>query len=137
MLKQRAHDEYGLEINPGPFETDSRPALIATKFAEAQGKGNEFHDAVMRAYWQDARPIDDKAILQEIAAQVGLSTDDFAAVFNNQSYIDAVEEDIDLAQKYGLDAVPALVFADKYLVSGAQPYPILKQVIERIEAENA
>jgi predicted DsbA family dithiol-disulfide isomerase len=36
---------------------------------------------------------------------------------------------------YGLDGVPALVFADKYLVSGAQPYNVLKQVVEKVQAE--
>jgi predicted DsbA family dithiol-disulfide isomerase len=46
-----------------------------------------------------------------------------------------VSADSRLAREYRLDAVPALVFAEKYLVVGAQPYDILKQVIEKIQEE--
>jgi predicted DsbA family dithiol-disulfide isomerase len=31
--------------------------------------------------------------------------------------------------------VPALVFANKYLVTGAQPYEVLVQVVEQIQDE--
>jgi predicted DsbA family dithiol-disulfide isomerase len=47
-----------------------------------------------------------------------------------------VSADIDLARQYRLDGVPALVFAEKYLVMGAQPYNVLKQVVERVQAES-
>jgi predicted DsbA family dithiol-disulfide isomerase len=137
MLAQRAREQYGVEINPGPFNTDSRPALIAEKFAESQGKGNAFHEAVMHAYWQEARTIDDPQVLQEIARNTGLTTDNLDAVLQDRQYEDAVNADIMQAREYGLDAVPALVFADKYLVSGAQPYEVLKRVIEKIQEEEA
>jgi predicted DsbA family dithiol-disulfide isomerase len=137
MLAQRAREQYGVEINPGPFDTNSRPALIAEKFAEAQGKGNAFHDAVMHAYWQEARAIDDQQVLQEIANSIGLTTDNLSAILQAPQYEAAVNADIMQAQEYGLDAVPALVFADKYLVSGAQPYEVLKRVIEKVQEEEA
>ena len=41
-----------------------------------------------------------------------------------------------MAHAYGLTSVPALIFADHYLIMGAQPYQVLKQVVERgIEEE--
>ncbi len=75
LFQKRAHEQYGLDIDAGPFGIDSRPALIAEKYAESQGKGEAFHKAVMKAYWQQARSIDDKAVLTEIAEQVGLNTE--------------------------------------------------------------
>ena len=135
-LERRAREEYGLELNIGPFGIDSRPALIADKYAEAQGKGAEFHKAVNHAYWQEARSIADSAVLQAIAEQVGLNVENFDEVLKDTEYDDAVSADIDLAREYGLSAVPALVFAGKYLVMGAQPYATLKQIAEKILAEN-
>lgn len=135
MLQKRAREQYGLELNAGPFGIDSRPALAAEKFAQAQGKGNQFHEAAMHAYWQQARSIDDQEVLKEIAASVGLKTDDFAEVLANPEYKEAVNADIELAREYGLDAVPALIFAEKYLVSGAQPYDLLKRVVEKVQEE--
>jgi predicted DsbA family dithiol-disulfide isomerase len=135
MLAKRAREQYGLDLNVGPFGIDSRPALIAEKYAEAQGRGATFHKAVMQAYWQQARSIDDKAVLKEIVEQVGLSNENFDDVLANPAYDAAVSADVDLAREYGLTGVPALVFADRYLVVGAQPYEVLKQVAEKILEE--
>jgi predicted DsbA family dithiol-disulfide isomerase len=135
LFQKRAREQYGLEINAGPFGIDSRPALIADKYAESQGKGKVFHDAVMQAYWQQARSIDDMALLKEIAGQVGLSSENFDEALANPVFDAQVSADIDLAREYGLTGVPALVFEDQYLVVGAQPYPVLKQVVEKILAE--
>jgi len=135
MFDKRAREQYGLEINSGPFGINSRPALVADKYAESQGKGKAFHEAVMDAYWQQARSIDDKDVLKEIAEHVGLNTENFEAVLKDPTYDAEVSLDIELARDYRLDAVPALVFAEKYLVMGAQPYDTLKQVIEKIQEE--
>jgi len=135
MLQKRAREQYGLEINVGPPGIDSRPALIAEKYAESQGKGEAFHKAVMQAYWQQARSIDDPVVLKEIAEQVGLNTENFDAVLTSPIFEAAVSADIDLAHEYGLTGVPALIFADRYLVMGAQPYEVLKQVVEKILEE--
>jgi len=137
LLQKRAHEEYGLEINQGPSGINSRPALIADKYAESQGKGKAFHKAVMDAYWQRARSIDDKNVLKEVAESVGLNTENFDAVLADPAVDAEVAADVELAHAYRLDGVPALVFADKYLVSGAQPYDILKQVVEKVQAEAA
>jgi predicted DsbA family dithiol-disulfide isomerase len=135
MFEKRAREQYGLEVHAGPFGIDSRPALIADKYAESQGKGKAFHDAVMDAYWQHARSIDDKNILKEIAEDVGLNTENFDAVLADPVYEVEVIADIDQAHEYGLDAVPALVFDNRYLVVGAQPYDVLRQVVEKIQEE--
>ena len=137
MLVKRAREQYGLEINAGPFGIDSRPALIADKFAESQGKGEAYHKAVMEAYWQQARSIDDKHVLKEIAENVGLNTEKFEAVLADPTYRAQVSADIDMAHEYRLNGVPALVFADKYLVMGAQPYDTLKQVVEKVQEEES
>ncbi len=135
MFEKRAREQYGLEINAGPFGIDSRPALIADKYAESQGKSEAFHKAVMEAYWQQASSIDNPNVLKEIAENVGLNTENFEAVLADPTYDAEVSADIDLAREYRLDGVPALVFADKYLVMGAQPYDALKQVVEKVQEE--
>ena len=134
-LKKRAYDEYGLELHVGPFGINSRPALILEKYAQGQGKGVEFHAAVMKAYWLEARSIDDPAVLKEIAEQVGLDTTNFDDILTNPVYDEAVSADVALAHEYGMSGVPALVFANKYLVMGAQPYEMLKRVVDKVVEE--
>jgi predicted DsbA family dithiol-disulfide isomerase len=136
LFQKRAREQYGLEVNSGPVGINSRPALVAEKYAESQGKGEAFHQAVMHAYWQQARSIDDQDVLKEVAASVDLNTDNFASLLENPQFNAEVDNDIALANAYGLDGVPALVFNNKYLVVGAQPYDVLKRVVERVQNES-
>jgi predicted DsbA family dithiol-disulfide isomerase len=134
-MEAMARDRYGLEINSGPFGINSRPALVGAKFAEAQGVGAAFHDAVFRAYWQDAKNIEDLDVLAELATAVGLNRDQFLAALNDPTYQQAMLADVQQAFQYGLSGVPALVYNNKYLVSGAQPYELLVQVAEKAAEE--
>ncbi len=122
-------------MNPGPFGFDSRPSLIGAKFAEAQGKGPVYHAAIMQSYWQEAKAIDDTEALVEIGVFVGLDEDDFRAALDDPNYRDAVNADIEQAHDYGIHGVPGMVFGNKYLISGAQPYEVLTQAIEQILEE--
>ena len=135
-MEAMARERYGLEINAGPFGIDSRPALVGAKFAEAQGVGEAFHDAVFRAYWQEAKNIEDREVLAELATAVGMNRDQFVAALDDPECQQWMLADVQQAFQYGLSGVPALVFNSKYLVSGAQPYELLAQVAEKVAADN-
>lgn len=130
-----ARERYGLEIDNGPFGIDSRPALIGAKYAESQGMGAAYHEAVFRAYWQQAQDISNLDVLAQIAESVGLERPLFLDALTNSQYAQQVRTDIEQAFQYGLSGVPALVFDMKYLVVGAQPYEMLSQVTEKALAE--
>ena len=132
QLYARAKNDYGEEMNAGPFGIDTRPALIGAKFAEAQGLGPAYHAALMDAYWRKARNIEDRGVLAELAAGIGLNPDEFAAALFDPALDAAVSQDIAQAQAYGLTGVPALVFNNKYLIPGAQPYAALARAVEQI-----
>lgn len=135
QLYARAREEYGLELNVGPFGINSRPALIGAKFAEAHGKGDAYNKAVFRAYWQDAKNIGDTAVLGDIAEAVGLERHTFLTALDDATYQQAMFDEVNQAHTYGLHSVPALVYNNKYLVSGAQPYEVLSQVAEQVADE--
>lgn len=132
-----ARERYNRMMNPGPFGINSRLALAGEKVAERLGGGAAFHDAVMSAYWSEARDISDRAVLSDCAAQAGLERSAFLAALDDPAYDRMVQADVDLARAYGLNGVPAMVFNDKYLVSGAQPADVLRQVVDRIVQETA
>jgi predicted DsbA family dithiol-disulfide isomerase len=130
-----ARERYNREINQGPFGIDSRPALVGAKYAESQGVGNAYHEALMRAYWQEARDIGDRAVLADIAETLGLGREEYLAALDDPTYDAEVQADIDTAHAYGLNGVPALVFDNRYVVSGAQPADVLRRVVGQIAAE--
>ena len=130
-----AREQYGLELNPGPFGFDSRPALVGAKFAERRDAGPAYHAAVMKAHWLEARRIDDAAQLAELAESIGLEREAFLAALTDPALVAEVQADIEQAQAYRLNSVPAMVFVDRYLVSGAQPYAVLAEVVDEIQRE--
>jgi len=132
-----AKEQYGLDLNQGPWGIDSRPALIGAKYAEAQGMGPAYHDGVLHAYWHEAKNIAESEVLVAIAEAAGLEKEAFLAALADPSWEEAVLNDVAMAHSYGINGVPALVFQDKYLVSGAQPYAVLTQVVEQIQKEEA
>ena len=132
-----AKEQYGLDLNQGPWGIDSRPALAGAKYAEAQGVGPAYHDGVLHAYWHEAKNIAETAVLVEIAEAAGLEREAFLAALQDPQWEQAVLGDVATAHSYGINGVPALVFQNKYLVSGAQPYDVLTQVVDQIRAEEA
>lgn len=130
-----AKETYGLDLHQGPFGIDSRPALVGAKVAEAQGVGPAYHRAVMEAYWQAGKNIEDRTVLAGLAEEVGLARDEFLAALDDPAYDQQVQADIDMARQYGLNGVPAIIFDMRYLISGAQPYPVLVEAVEQIMAE--
>lgn len=134
QMEAMALERYGIKMVHGPLGVDSRAAHIGMKYAEEQGVGKAYHDAMFRAYWQDARAIDQQEVLLDVAESVGLERDAFAAALETPAYLHQVLADITQAQAMGLQGVPAMIFAGKYLVSGAQPYEVLNKVVSDVEA---
>lgn len=134
QLDALAQERYGIKLTHGPLGIDSRAAHIGMKYAEEQGVGKAYHDAMFRAYWQDGHAIDQQDVLLDIAQSVGLEHEAFAKALETPAYLHQVLADITQAQAMGLQGVPAMIFAGKYLVSGAQPYDVLDKVVGDVGA---
>jgi len=133
QFKAIAKSQYDIDIEQGPFGINSRPALIGMKYAEQNGKGEDYHTRVFEAYFQDALNIEDINVLRNIVTDLGLDADAFEASLTDTALDDAVSSDVQTAHEYGITGVPAMVFMDKYLLSGAQPYEELVRIVDQIK----
>lgn len=132
QFEAMAKAQYGIEINSGKFGINSRPALVGAKYAEKHGKGDAYHAAMFRAYWQEAQDISDAAVMAQVAHSVGLDESAFLASLDDSALENEVNQDILQAQMFQISGVPALVFINKYLIPGAQPYDELVRVVDYI-----
>lgn len=133
-------ENFGVEINYGKWGINSRPSLVGHKFALEQNKGDDYHEAMLETYWLEGLSIEDPQVLADVAGKVGLDVSSFIEALENPVFEQQVTADVTQAQMSGIQAVPALVFNEKYLLSGAHPYESLVQMLERIqeiEAEEA
>lgn len=126
-LKREA-DKLGLPFGERTKTYNSRLAQELGKWAEANGKGDAFHDAVFRAYFVDGRNIGKPAVLTEIAEGLGLPAEEARDVLENRRFRPAVDSDWALARTLGITAVPTFVFGGSFLV-GAQPYEKLERLM--------
>ena len=136
-VQQIARERFGLELKrmDGPQPHPTRLAHIGARFATAQGQGEAYHRAVFRAHWQELRDISKVETLVEIASAIGLDEAAFRAALEDPDYRAEVETDEYWAWQQNLSGVPAFIFAEHYLVSGAQPVEVLQEVVDKCVQE--
>jgi len=126
-LRAQMREEFGLDIERGPLETQTFVTHHAMKHAERSGRGAEFHDAVLRAYWLRGEDIGDNEILRGLGGPLGLSFDDDVLAGTEAATAEAVRTDLGQATAYNIHGVPAFIFGNRYFVSGAQPLELLER----------
>lgn len=129
--------ERGMTLRLPPVQPRSRKALEAAEFARAAGRFDGMHQALFEAFFEQGRDIGETETLLDIAAAVGLDAPSLRDDLATGRRAATVLEDQDLARRIGVSGVPgALVTAGdrSFLVSGAQPYEVLRQVVEQARA---
>jgi len=107
-------------------------------WAGQQGRQHDLKMALFGAFFTDRKNIDDPHILADVAGGIGLDRNDAAAVLVAGEFAEAVREEETFWMSRGISGVPAMIFDEKYLVSGAQGVAnytsILNQVAEHLAA---
>lgn len=131
---QTVKEQHGIDINAGQWGINSHASLVGAKVAEVMGAGDAYHDAALRAYWEEGKSLEDRAVLGDIAVSIGLDEGEFLAALDDPAFDAKVMTDIWEAQSAGFGGVPTMLFDEKYLLSGAYPTDMLANVIEKITA---
>lgn len=113
----------------------SRRAHECTEYARAHGKLHAFHAAVLKAYWTDGKDIHDWAVLEELARGAGLDASAMRDEVTARTWQTAVDDRVQAAHDLGIHAVPTFLFAEKFIVQGAQTLDVLEKVMARVTSE--
>lgn len=117
LLKVAATE--GLALTERSRTYNSRLAQELGKWAEEQGRGNEFRHAVYRAYFVDGINIAMVEELARIAAAVELSPDGARSVLAERRFSEAVDADWQRAMDLRITAVPTHLCKGKRLAGFA------------------
>lgn len=117
-----AGDEVGFEFN---FNDDTRMHNTFNlhqllHLADQQGRMHELKQALFAAHFTHNRNISDINVLADIAAETGLDRNEALAVLEDQRFAQEVREAEKHWQQQGIQSVPAIIFNERHLVSGAQ-----------------
>ncbi|WP_148611711.1 DsbA family oxidoreductase [Nocardioides rubriscoriae] len=97
----------------------------------------ELKEALLHAYFVEARNVADHDVLVEVAASMGLDPDRARAVLTSDAHADDVAADVAQAAAYGATGVPFFVVDARYGVSGAQPTEVFSRLLEQAWAERS
>lgn len=88
-------------------------------------------ERIMRAYLEQGELVSSHEVLVRLAAEVGLAGEEVGAVLAGDRYADAVREDERTAAGLGIHAVPFFVVDRRLGASGAQPAPVLLDLLRQ------
>lgn len=103
-------------------------------WAEGQGRQHDLKLALFHAYFTRGADVSDPAVLQQAAVTAGLDGSAARAALESGAHAAPVRRKQAHWAEQGVHGVPAMVFGQKYLVTGAQGVDGYTAVLNRVAA---
>ena len=126
---EQAANRIGLPMATRTMTYNSRLAQELAKWAESQGKGDQYHKAVFKAYYVEGRNIGKEDELVGLAESIGLSGVEARSILKDRKFRRAVDNDWARSRELLITGVPTFVMNNRSVV-GAQPYEVLEEFIK-------
>ncbi|WP_370400922.1 DsbA family oxidoreductase [Sulfitobacter sp. JB4-11] len=105
------------------------------RWAQEQGLQHPLKMALFNAHFTEGRDVSDPAVLVDVAESVGLDRIEAREVLDSSSHADRTRQEQAFWTSRGISGVPAMVFEQKYLVTGAQGAQTYAELIQKVLAE--
>jgi len=122
---------FGLTFQKIVNISNSRLSLEAGEFAKDQGRFDEFHNAIFKAYFSQGTDIGNVGVLKQIGAQAGLDADALGKALKAGRYRQVLKEAKDEVVRLGITAAPTFILNGKERIVGAQSLDVFR---ERLKA---
>ncbi len=123
-------------IKIGPNTLDAH-RLIHWAMVEDRDKADKVVNGLFKANFEEGRNVGDHAVLLDVADKAGLDRRVTASLLASDADKVLVVEEIEAAQKMGVNGVPFFIFDQQYAVSGAQTPDVLAGALRDIAKAKA
>ncbi|MEQ8824843.1 MAG: DsbA family oxidoreductase [Filomicrobium sp.] len=106
-------------------------------WAGNQGKAHSMKMALFTAFFTYRRDLNDPQVLANAAAEIGLDHDQTLDVILSERYAQIVRDTEKQWIMRDIHGVPAMIFAERYLLSGAQGVENYKLVLQQVLNDQA
>jgi predicted DsbA family dithiol-disulfide isomerase len=114
-------------VSPYPY---TNLAFQGLEFAKDCHKGNEYNDAVFRAFFQQSRDIGRIDVLVDVAMEAGLEPEKLRGALEQGTYRDRVQQLLKAAyESVRVTAVPTMIIG-RLRLEGLYPADSIRQAIE-------
>ncbi|CAG4888959.1 DsbA family oxidoreductase [Paraburkholderia gardini] len=134
MIRERG-ESVGFAFGPRTRVYNTFDAHRLMHWAGIEGRQLPLKMALLRAYHSGGKDPSDHEVLVEAARSVGLDAAEAGDVLQSDRYADDVRAEEQKYQAMGIHSVPAIIFNQRYLVSGGQPVETFEQAIQQILSE--
>lgn len=126
----------GFAFNYGPesriWNTFDAHRLLC--WAAAEGKQLELKQALFKATFTDQLSASDHDVLARTAASVGLDQQRARDILASSEFADEVRREEAVWRNRGINAVPSVIFNQRWMIQGGQPPQVFEQAIRQIIA---
>ncbi|WP_417524418.1 DsbA family oxidoreductase [Marinovum sp.] len=106
-------------------------------WAQDHSKAHDASLALMRAFFTRRENLHDPAVLAEVAAEIGLDPVAAIVMIEGGDRAESLRQQEALWTSRGITGVPAMVFAGRHLVTGAQGEETYGRILEQLAKEAA
>ncbi|MFO0202897.1 MAG: DsbA family oxidoreductase [Alphaproteobacteria bacterium] len=132
-------ERLGFTFNYGPesriWNTFDAHRLL--HWAGLEGKQLALKEALFKSNFTDQRPTNDPDALADAAAEAGLDAARARAILASDEFAAEVRAEEEHWRRNGIQAVPSVIFNERWLIQGGQPPHLFEQAIREIVAGTA
>ncbi len=126
----------GIVFSERTFTTNSHKALLlAGSVMEDRPEVFEtLNEGLFRAYFTEGKNIGDPRILRDVAEAAGVPADRIGQAWSDATFEERLTRDHAAAAKVGITGIPTFIIDNRWILEGAVPVEMLREVAKKISA---
>lgn len=121
---------YGIKFGDLKRMHNSYNSLEAAEYARSVGKHEEYHEALMYAYFTETKDIGKIDVLGEIGMKVGINGQELIRSVKEKRFEEKIKQDVRHAQNMGINSTPTFIINDEYKMVGAQSIEVFRNLFD-------
>jgi predicted DsbA family dithiol-disulfide isomerase len=112
--------------------SNSRLALQAAEFSRDQGRFDEFHDALLQAYFAAGLDIGDREVIAQLGRDAGIDVPALEKALEVGTYLPKLKQTQEEAARAGVTGVPTFVLGARRTIIGVQPIEVFRNTLRSL-----
>lgn len=124
---------YGIKFGDLKVMHNSYNSLEAAEYTRSVGKHEEYHEALMYAYFTETKNIENVKVLAEIGVKIGLDGEELTKSVEEKRFEEKIKQEANIAYNIGINSTPTFIINGEHKIAGAQPIDVFRNLFNSLE----